>query len=78
MDLEAYTQGLSLEAVVDFAFRAGRGLRVNVRRGDIFWVTSSSTLRSRLGRVCIARKRQAQHYDYQFTAEQLASLFRVY
>lgn len=72
-------QGLTLEALEDFDFRWGASnRRVRVRRGDLFWVTSTEIMQERTGQVHLARQRQTQHYGYGFAPADVERLFRVY
>ena len=69
-------QGTLLRARRDFNFYWGRGHTVRVKANDPFWVTNTEVAQSASGVICIARGRQALHYDYAFTPEMIAANFR--
>ena len=73
----ALKQASTLVAKADFQFQPPNGRVVKVRKGDRFWITSSSIDQDKTGTVAIARERQNMHYDYRFKPEQLTELFNV-
>lgn len=67
-----------LHALVDFGFKVGRAKAVQVRAGQVFWVTNTETDQTRIGYVLIDRA-GCGHIGagYAFTPAQIEKLFLV-
>jgi hypothetical protein len=70
--------GTELTAKHAFSFKSpATGRKVNVKDGEVFWVTSSSTMQARTGAVSFARKNQSQHYEWAMPPAMLAENFHI-